>query len=80
MNVTSAFLVSRAVVPGMIERGRGKIVNVCSVQSELARETIAAYSATKGALRNLTKGDVRRLGAARDPGERRSRPATLRPS
>jgi gluconate 5-dehydrogenase len=55
VNVTSAFLVSRAVVPGMIERGQGKIVNICSVQSELARETIGAYTATKGALRNLTK-------------------------
>jgi gluconate 5-dehydrogenase len=40
----------------MIERGRGKIVNVCSVQSALARQTIAAYTATKGALKNLTQG------------------------
>jgi gluconate 5-dehydrogenase len=55
VNVTSAFLVSRAVVPGMLERGRGKIVNICSVQSELARTTIAPYTATKGALKNLTK-------------------------
>jgi gluconate 5-dehydrogenase len=55
LNVTGAFLVSRAVVPAMIERGRGKIVNVCSVSSELARQTNAAYTATKGALRNLTK-------------------------
>jgi len=55
VNVTSVFLVSRAVVPAMIERGRGKIVNVCSVQSELARQTIAPYTATKGALKNLTK-------------------------
>jgi gluconate 5-dehydrogenase len=56
VNVRSAFLVSRAAVPGMIERGRGKIVNVCSVQSELARRTIAPYTASKGALRNLTRG------------------------
>jgi len=55
LNVTAAFLVARAVVPGMIERGRGKVINVCSVQSELARETIAPYTATKGALKNLTK-------------------------
>jgi len=55
VNVRSAFLVSRAAVPGMIERGRGKIVNVCSVQSELARRTIAPYTASKGALRNLTR-------------------------
>ncbi|HEY4349159.1 MAG TPA: glucose 1-dehydrogenase [Gaiellaceae bacterium] len=56
VNVTSAFMVARAVVPGMVERGGGKIVNVCSTQSELSRETIAAYTSTKGALRNLTKG------------------------
>jgi gluconate 5-dehydrogenase len=56
VNVRSAFLVSRAAVPAMIERGRGKIVNVCSVQSELARRTIAPYTASKGALRNLTRG------------------------
>src|SRR5215831_17969572 len=39
----------------MIERGRGKIVNICSVSSELARGTIAPYTASKGALRNLTR-------------------------
>ena len=55
VNLTSAFLVSRAVAPGMIERGRGKIVNVCSVLSELGRETNAPYGATKGALRSLTQ-------------------------
>lgn len=55
VNLTSAFLVSRAVVPGMIERGRGKIVNVCSVMSELARPTTGAYAASKGALKMLTQ-------------------------
>jgi gluconate 5-dehydrogenase len=70
VNVTSAFLVARAVVPQLIERGRGKIVNTCSVTSELGRETIGPYTASKGALKLLTAGDVRRLGAARDPGER----------
>jgi gluconate 5-dehydrogenase len=54
-NLTSAFLVSRAVAPAMIERGSGKIVNVCSVTSELARETIAAYTAAKGGLKMLTR-------------------------
>jgi gluconate 5-dehydrogenase len=54
-NLTSAFVVSRAVAPGMIERGSGKIVNVCSVTSELARETIAAYTAAKGGLKMLTR-------------------------
>jgi gluconate 5-dehydrogenase len=55
-NVTSAFLVGRAVASGMLTRGAGKIINVCSVQSELARATIAPYSATKGALKQLTRG------------------------
>ena len=54
-NLTSAFVVSRAVAPAMIERGSGKIVNVCSVTSELARETIAAYTASKGGLKMLTR-------------------------
>jgi gluconate 5-dehydrogenase len=56
VNLTSAFLVARAVAPGMIERGGGKIVNVCSVTSQLAREGIAPYGATKGGLKMLTQG------------------------
>ena len=55
VNLTSAFLVSRAVAPGMIERGAGKIVNVCSLMSELARPTTGAYAATKGGLKMLTR-------------------------
>jgi gluconate 5-dehydrogenase len=56
VNLTGAFLVARAVAPGMIERRRGKIITVCSVMSELARETIAPYTATKGGLKMLTRG------------------------
>jgi gluconate 5-dehydrogenase len=55
VNLTSAFLVSRAVVPGMIERGAGKIVNTCSVTSEVGRETIGPYTASKGGLKQLTR-------------------------
>jgi gluconate 5-dehydrogenase len=54
-DLTSAFLVTRAVVPGMILRGRGKIINVCSVISEVARPTIANYAAAKGGLKMLTR-------------------------
>jgi len=54
-NLTSAFLVSRAVVPQMIARGAGKIVNVCSATSEAARETIGPYTASKGGLKLLTQ-------------------------
>ena len=56
LNVSSAFYVGQAVARKMIARGRGKIVNIASVQSELARPGIAPYTATKGALRNLTRG------------------------
>ncbi|NDW43572.1 SDR family oxidoreductase [Ruegeria sp. PrR005] len=55
-NVKSAFLVGQAVARHMIARGRGRIVNIASVQSELARPGIAPYTATKGAIRNLTRG------------------------
>jgi gluconate 5-dehydrogenase len=55
-NLTSAFFVARAVAQGMIARKRGKIVNICSVNAESARYSIAPYTATKGALKNLTKG------------------------
>ena len=55
-NLTSAFMVGRAVARGMVERGRGKIINVCSVQAELARPGIAPYAASKGGLKMLTQG------------------------
>lgn len=55
-NVTGVFNVGRAVARRMIPRRRGKIINIASVMSELARETIAPYTATKGAVKNLTRG------------------------
>ena len=55
-NIASVFHVGQAVARHMIGRGRGKIVNICSVQSALARPGIAPYTATKGAVANLTKG------------------------
>jgi gluconate 5-dehydrogenase len=55
-NLDSVFHVSKAVVQQMIARKRGKIINICSVQSELGRPGIAPYAATKGALKMLTKG------------------------
>ena len=55
-NLDSVYFVSKAVAPHMIARGRGKIINIASVQAELARPTIAPYTASKGAIRNLTRG------------------------
>ena len=55
-NVDSVFLVGQAVARHMIERRRGKIINICSVQSELGRPGIAPYTASKGAVKMLTKG------------------------
>lgn len=54
-NLTSAFLVGREVARGMIDHGAGSIVNICSIQSDLARPSIAPYTAAKGGLRNLTR-------------------------
>jgi gluconate 5-dehydrogenase len=55
-NLDSVFFVSKAVAAGMIARGRGKVINICSVQSELGRPGIAPYTASKGAIKMLTKG------------------------
>ncbi len=55
VNLTGAFLVARRVARGMIPRRRGKIVNTCSVLSDLGRETSGPYAATKGGLRTLTR-------------------------
>ena len=54
-DLTSAFLVGRTVARSMLARGTGKVINVCSVQTELARATIGPYTAAKGGLRNLTR-------------------------
>ena len=55
-NLDSVFVVGQAVARHMIPRGRGKIINICSVQSELGRPGIAPYTAAKGAVKMLTKG------------------------
>lgn len=56
INLKGAYVVAKQVVPGMIERQQGKIINICSLQSELGRETISPYAASKGGLKMLTKG------------------------
>lgn len=61
-NLTSAFLVGREVARRMVPRRSGKIINICSVQSQVARPGIAPYSATKGGLKLLTQGMCADLG------------------
>ncbi|PWC09694.1 gluconate 5-dehydrogenase [Brenneria roseae subsp. americana] len=56
VNQKSVFLVSQAVSRYMVERQRGKIINICSMQSELGRDTITPYAASKGAVKMLTRG------------------------
>ncbi len=56
VNVNAAFYVGQAVARNMLPRGRGRIINICSVMSQLARPSIAPYTASKGAIANLTKG------------------------
>ena len=63
-NLTSAFIVGRAVAGHMVRRGAGKIINIGSVQTELARPTIAPYSASKGGLRNLTRAMAAEWGSS----------------
>ena len=63
-DLTSAFLVGRRVARGMIDRGRGKIINVGSVQSDLARPGIGAYTAAKGGIRTLTRAMAAEWAAA----------------
>jgi len=55
-NLDAVFFVGQAVAKRMIPRGRGKIINICSLMSEVGRQTIAPYTAAKGAVRQLTKG------------------------
>ena len=58
----SAFIVSKAVLPGMIKKGHGKIINICSMMSELGRETVSAYAAAKGGLKMLTRNICSEFG------------------
>lgn len=55
VDLNGPFIVSKAVIPGMIQNGGGKIINICSMMSELGRETVSAYAAAKGGLKMLTK-------------------------
>ncbi len=55
VDLNAPFIVAKAVLPGMIAKGHGKIINICSMMSELGRETVSAYAAAKGGLKMLTR-------------------------
>ncbi len=55
VDLNAPFIVSKAVIPSMLKKGHGKIINICSMMSELGRETVSAYAAAKGGLKMLTR-------------------------
>ena len=64
VDLVAPFICSKAVIPGMIEKGHGKIINICSMMSELGRETVSAYAAAKGGLKMLTRNICSEFGGA----------------
>lgn len=62
IDLTAPFIVSKAVIPGMIQKGHGKIINICSMMSELGRETVSAYASAKGGLKMLTRNIASEYG------------------
>lgn len=64
IDLTGPFICSRAVIPGMLAKGHGKIINICSMMSELGRETVSAYAAAKGGLKMLTRNICSEFGGA----------------
>ena len=62
VDLNGPFIMSKAVIPGMIQRGHGKIINICSMMSELGRETVSAYAAAKGGLKMLTRNIASEYG------------------
>lgn len=63
VHIAGAFIMSKAVIPGMIRKGHGKIINMCSMMSELGRETVSAYAAAKGGLKMLTRNICSEYGS-----------------
>ncbi len=64
VDLTAPFIMAKAVLPAMVAQGSGKIINICSMMSELGRETVAAYAAAKGGLKMLTKNIASEFGSA----------------
>lgn len=62
VDLNAPFIVSKAVIPSMIKKGHGKIINICSMMSEFGRETVSAYAAAKGGLKMLTRNIASEYG------------------
>ena len=62
VDLNAPFIVAKAVIPAMIKKGYGKIINICSMMSELGRETVSAYAAAKGGLKMLTRNIASEYG------------------
>ena len=62
VDLNAPFIVAKAVIPGMMKKGGGKIINICSMMSELGRETVSAYAAAKGGLKMLTRNIASEYG------------------
>ena len=63
VDLNAPFICAKAVIPAMIKKGHGKIINICSMMSELGRETVSAYAAAKGGLKMLTRNICSEYGA-----------------
>lgn len=64
VDLVAPYIVAKAVIPGMKRKGHGKIINICSMMSELGRETVSAYAAAKGGLKMLTRNICSEFGSA----------------
>lgn len=64
IDLVAPFIMAKAVIPSMIKKGGGKIINICSMMSELGRETVSAYAAAKGGLKMLTRNIASEYGEA----------------
>ena len=62
VDLVAPYICAKAVIPGMIKKGHGKIINICSMMSELGRETVSAYAAAKGGLKMLTRNICSEFG------------------
>ena len=66
VDLNAPFIVSKAVIPSMIKKGAGKIINICSMMSEFGRETVSAYASAKGGLKMLTRNIASEYGQYTD--------------